>query len=282
MVTGANGQLGNEFRALAAKNPSIDFIFTDRELLSIHDSESIDSFFATNKLTHCINCAAYTAVDKAEEEVELAFSINATAVKLLAKACSAHDVMLVHFSTDYVFDGNASKPYKETDETNPVNLYGESKLEGERLALQHNENTCIIRTSWVYSSFGKNFVRTMVRLMKEKESLGVVADQVGSPTYAADLALIVLEMITKKVNVTPGIFHYCNAGIISWFQFATAIKEATQSSCNINPIQTNEYPTPAKRPAYSALDTNKIQSALGITIPNWKDSLYRCIDLMKD
>ncbi len=281
LVTGSNGQLGSEFKALASKHPAIKFLFTDRELLAIDDGDAIDSFFEVNKITHCINCAAYTAVDKAEKEADLTFLINATAVQNLAMACSAHNVQLVHFSTDYVFDGAGIVPYTETDKTDPINLYAQSKLEGEKLALQHNEDTLIIRTSWVYSSFGKNFVKTMMRLMRDKESIGVVADQFGSPTYAADLAQAVLEIITQHVNAKPGIYHYCNEGVISWYQFATAIKELTQSSCIVNSIQTHEYPTPAKRPSYSALDTTKIQKVFDIKIPHWKVSLKTCLEMMK-
>lgn len=277
LVTGSNGQLGSEFRALARSYPAIQFLFTDRELLSIHDSHAIDAYFLENHITHCINCAAYTTVDKAEDEVQLAFLINATAVKHLAIACNAHNVVLVHFSTDYVFKGEATMPYTEADIPFPVNMYGESKLEGEKLALQHNEKTLVFRTSWLYSSFGKNFVKTMLRLMKENESIGVVDDQVGSPTYAADLADMVLKIISQHANTTPGIYHYCNQGIISWFEFANAIKEIVQSPCIVNPIHTTDYPTKAKRPAYSALDTSKIQLTFGIDIPHWKVSLEVCI-----
>lgn len=281
LITGSGGQLGSEIRSLAPQFPAIEFTFTNRHQLKIDDSESIESYFAKNKFTHCINCAAYTAVDKAEEEAEKAFLLNSSAVKNIALACSASNVTLVHISTDYVFDGKAIDPYKEIDQTNPVNLYGASKLEGERLALLNNENTIIIRTSWLYSVYGKNFVKTMMRLMNEKESIGVVADQVGCPTHARDLAAAVLKIITEHQLPAPGIYHYCNRGVISWFQFATAIKEIIQSPCQVKAIRTDEYPTPAKRPFYSAFDTSKIQAVFGIVIPDWKDSLKECISLTK-
>lgn len=281
MVTGAGGQLGSEIRNLAPQFPLIDFIFADRTQLAIEELESLESYFLNHQFTHCINCAAYTAVDKAEEESAKAFLINSTGVKNLALACHSNGITLIHISTDYVFDGKADTPYKEVDETDPVNLYGASKLDGEQQALQHNQNTIIIRTSWLYSVYGKNFVKTMIRLMKERERIGVVADQVGSPTHARDLATAILKIITDRERPTPGIYHYCNQGVISWYQFAVSIKEMIKSMCVVDAIQTQEYPTPAKRPTYSAFDTTKIQAEFGIVIPDWETSLRDCIALMK-
>ncbi len=279
LVTGANGQLGMEFREIAFGFPAFEFVFVSRDELAIDNPEALQLFFDNNRIDYCINCAAYTAVDKAEAEQETAMSINAIAVGALADYCKQQNAVFIHFSTDYVFNGNAAAPYKPEDKTDPVNFYGQTKLKGEELALQSNPQSIIIRTSWVYSSFGKNFVKTMLRLMAEKDAIGVVSDQVGCPTYAADLARAVMEIIHSG-NLAAGIYHYCNEGIISWFDLATAIKEIADSSCIVNPIQTKDYPTPAKRPAYSALDTQKIASVYDLAIPQWRESLERCIKLM--
>lgn len=279
LVTGANGQLGMEFREIAFGFPAFEFVFVSRDELAIDNTEALQLFFANNKIDYCINCAAYTAVDKAESEQEMAIAINATAVGELAAFCKQQEALLIHFSTDYVFNGNASTPYLPEDKTDPVNFYGQTKLKGEELALQNNDQSIVIRTSWVYSSFGKNFVKTMLRLMAEKESIGVVSDQVGCPTYAADLASAVMDILHSG-NIQPGIYHYCNEGIISWFDFATAIKAIADSSCVVNPIETKDYPTPAKRPAYSALDTQKTRLVYSIKIPHWRESLERCMKLL--
>jgi dTDP-4-dehydrorhamnose reductase len=281
LVTGANGQLGRELRQLTSRYPHFEFVFADRTELSIENEFKVEAYFNTLKPFACINCAAYTAVDKAESEKEQAYMVNALAVEFLASACFKNEVLFVHISTDYVFDGASSIPYKETDETNPINYYGLTKLQGEELALQSNPSTLIIRTSWVYSEFGNNFVKTMVRLMNEKESLNVVNDQIGSPTYAADLADAIMKMVSmvnKESRVRHGIYHYSNEGAISWYEFATAIKELTGSHCKVNPIPTSQYPTPAKRPHYSLLDKSKIKSTFRLQIPNWKDSLTKCIE----
>lgn len=276
LVTGANGQLGMEFREISFGYPAYKFLFVSRDELAIDNKEALHHFFQYNKIDYCINCAAYTAVDKAESEQQIALAINATAVGELAKLCEAQGAPFFHFSTDYVFNGEAVSPYQPGDETDPVNFYGETKLKGEQAAIQNNKESIVIRTSWVYSSFGKNFVKTMLRLMAEKESIGVVSDQVGCPTYAADLAKAVMEIIVSG-NTRPGIYHYCNEGIISWYDLATAIKEVSGSNCIVNPITTKDYPTPAKRPSYSALDTQTIRSVFGINIPHWKESLERCM-----
>lgn len=282
LVTGANGQLGNEFRVLTPAFPEYDFLFVTKEALDISDAAAIEKYFADHTIDHCINCAAYTAVDKAEAEAATAFLINAEAVANLAKACKADNTQLIHISTDYVFDGTADQPYKETDPTNPVSVYGRSKLKGEELATQHCPSTIIIRTAWVYSSFKNNFVKTMLRLMKEKDSLNVVSDQVGCPTYAADLALALMQVIDSgKSSVNSGIYHFSNAGITNWYEFAIAIKKLSGSDCIVNAITTDQYPTAAMRPAYSVLDTTKIKKTFGVSIPKWEDSLERCLALLK-
>ena len=279
LVTGANGQLGSEFREIAFGYPAYNFVFAGRDELPIDNPDALKLFFADNDIDHCINCAAYTAVDKAETEKEPAIAINATAVGSLAACCKAQGASFIHFSTDYVFNGEANTPYPPSADTDPVNFYGQTKLQGEILAQENNEQAVVIRTSWVYSSFGKNFVKTMLRLMAEKDSINVVADQVGCPTYAADLAKAVMAIISSN-DIKAGTYHYSNEGIISWYDFAVAIKEISGSSCMVNPIPTKDYPTPAKRPAYSALDTNKIQTTYAISIPHWRESLERCIKLM--
>ena len=279
LVTGANGQLGMEFRELQKEFPLFRFLFASKDELSITDSTSIRSYFSQHAIDHCINCAAYTAVDKAETEKDIALQVNAAAVGNLAAVCKEYKTTFIHFSTDYVFNGTATEPYKPTDSTDPVNFYGQTKLEGEEFALTNNSDSIIIRTSWVYSSFGKNFVKTMLRLMAEKESIGVVADQYGCPTYAADLAHAVMQIISHD-KIQPGIYHYCNTGIINWHQFATAVKEISNSSCMVNPIATSDYPTPASRPAYSALDNGLIAATFDLRIPGWRESLEQCIHLI--
>lgn len=283
LITGANGQLGKEFRALAALLPQYNFLFTGREELAIENAVAIQKYFSDHSIHFCVNCAAYTAVDKAETDKETAFLINATAVGNLAAICKIFKTQLIHISTDYVFDGTAQQAYKETDATNPIGVYGQSKLKGEVLALQNNPSAIIIRTSWVFSSFGNNFVKTMLRLMKERDSINVVDDQLGCPTYAADLATCIMEIIKKYsiLNVQGSIFNYCNEGVINWYQFALAIKELSGSTCVVNPIPSSQYPTPAKRPQYSVLDTGLIKNIFGITIPEWKESLRKCLELMR-
>ena len=282
LVTGANGQLGHEFDVLIALYPNYNFLFVGKDDLPIDDFDLVKNYFTNNAINYCINCAAYTAVDKAETESETAFLINATAVANLATICEQFKVQLIHISTDYVFDGTARQPYKETAATNPVSIYGQSKLKGEELVLQNYPAAIIIRTSWVYSSFKNNFVKTMLRLMKDRESISVVNDQFGCPTYAADLANAIMIIIgnCSTTNYQLQIFNYCNQGVISWYQFALAIKELTNSNCKINPIPTAQYPTLAKRPQYSVLDTFKIKDSYKITIPHWKDSLRKCLELI--
>ena len=280
LVTGSNGQLGKELKQLEASFPQFDFIFLSREDLPIHHFELVRNFFKGYHPQYLINCAAYTAVDKAESEKELAFQINAESVGVLAAVCKEYQTHFIHISTDYVFDGTATTPYTEDSPVNPQSVYGASKLKGEKEALQFNPEAVIIRTSWVYSEFGKNFVKTMLKLMSEKEELNVVSDQVGSPTYAADLAEAILKIISSG-KWHPGIYHYSNEGVISWYDFAVAIKELSGSNCSVKPIPTSRYPTPAKRPAYSVLDKTKIQAVFGLRLKDWKSSLATCISLIK-
>lgn len=277
LVTGANGQLGSEIRVLAVDFPNWEFVFTDFEELSITNEKAVLAFFDAHRPDICINCAAYTAVDKAEDANEQALveAVNAEAVGFLAAACKQYASKLIHISTDYVFDGSAVTPYLETDPPHPASVYGATKLKGEQLALQTTD-ALIIRTAWVYSSFGKNFVKTMMRLMQEKPTVNVVDDQRGSPTYAADLAAVILKIIASE-KWAPGIYHYTNEGAISWFDFALAIKEIKGYSTRVQPIPTTGYPTPAQRPAYSVLDKEKIKKTYGIVIPDWRDSLKICI-----
>ncbi len=284
LVTGANGQLGREIQALSVFFPQFEFVFPGRELLSIDNTEQVQAYFKNVLPAFCINCAAYTAVDKAETDKEMAMLINGTAVGTLAAVCKAYKTRLIHISTDYVFDGTASVPYKEDDATKPVNYYGASKREGEVLCLKNDSESIIIRTSWVYSVYGNNFVKTMMRLMKERESLNVVSDQVGSPTYAADLAKAILTIIAENAESgkwKAGIYHYSNAGVISWYDFAATIKRLTESNCAVNPIPTSSYPTPAKRPSYSVMSKEKIKSVYNIEPPGWESSLVKCLNLLK-
>lgn len=278
LVTGASGQLGMEFRDLEKQYPAFNFLFTSKEDLAIDSIQDVKKYFRDHRALCCINCAAYTAVDKAEAEKDIALDINANAVGNLARVCKEYGTQLFHFSTDYVFDGRSGIPYMEEHPTNPVNFYGQTKLEGEKQAMLNDPGAIIIRTSWVYSRHGKNFVKTMMRLLAEKETISVVADQVGSPTYAADLAAAVMQIIGGG-KFTPGIFHYSNEGIISWHGFASAIKEITGSGCIIQAINTKDYPTPAARPAYSAFNTRKIVETYGLALKPWRDSLETCISV---
>jgi dTDP-4-dehydrorhamnose reductase len=280
LITGANGQLGQEFKSLADSFPQFQFLFTGRDQLTLENDISIINFFRQHSVDYCINCAAYTAVDKAETEYEKAYQVNALGVSVLAAQCEKHKVKLIHISTDYVFNGQSPNPYKESDVTDPVNKYGQSKLAGEQFCLQQNPSAIIIRTAWVYSEFGNNFVKTMLRLMKDRDSINVVNDQVGAPTYAADLANGIMKIIAAG-KWEAGIYHYSNLGKISWFDFAVAIQELSGLACKVNPIPSASYPTPAKRPSFSLLDTNKIREQFGIGIPDWKPSLEQCLKQLK-
>ena len=284
LVTGSGGQLGMELWKISEQYPVYNFLFTNRETLAIDNVNAVNNFFDQQQIDYCINCAAYTAVDKAEKEKEKAYLINADAAGNLASVCKAHQTQFIHISTDYVFDGEASVPYTEDDKISPQNIYGASKLRGEELVLNNNPSSIIIRTSWVYSFFGNNFVKTMLRLLAEKESINVVSDQYGSPTYAADLASVIMTIIYKSSSeiIDTGIFNFCNAGVITWFDFAVAIKDYIKSDCKVIPIPTTQYPTPAKRPHYSVLNTEKIKNTFNLHIPNWKTSLHECLSLLTE
>ena len=280
LVTGSNGQLGSEIKELS-KNYSYNFFFTDRNNIDITSKDNIKAFCQTNNINVIINCAAYTAVDKAESDVENADLVNRKAVKKLALVSEELNIKLIHISTDYVFDGKNFKPYCEEFQTNPQGVYGKTKLDGENEMRDINpKNSIIIRTSWVYSSFGNNFVKTMLRLGKEKKELGVIFDQVGTPTYARDLALTILDIIPQINNDKVEIYNYSNEGVLSWYDFAKEIMKMAKLNCKINPIETFEYPTPAKRPHYSLLNKSKMKSAFNIEIPYWKDSLDECLKIM--
>lgn len=279
LVTGKNGQLGWELSQLAVAYDAFDFVFLGRAELDLSDSLSIQTCIEKYRPAYFINCAAYTAVDKAETEQAMAYQVNAAATSAMADACRKQNATFITISTDYVFNGNGTQPYTVDDPTDPVNYYGFSKQAGEQLALTNNPATIIIRTSWVYSSHGNNFVKTMMRLMKERESLNVVADQTGSPTYAHDLAVAIIQIIQQLEagNKHYGIFHFSNAGITNWCEFAKAIREEAKLSCIINGITTAEYPTPAKRPGYSVMDTSKITKTYGVVMRDWQAALHACI-----
>lgn len=281
LVTGANGQLGQSINSLIAEYSDIEFTFVTRQDLDLSQLSSIDKYFQGKSFDVIVNCAAHTAVDKAEEESELADKINHLAVKNLAEICKKKDICLVHISTDYVFNGENFKPYVETDVTDPQSVYGKTKLDGENALQNINPNGIIIRTSWVYSEFGNNFVKTMLRLGKERDSLNVIFDQIGSPTYASDLAKAILEIIStsgfEKLLVNSSIYHFSNEGVASWYDFAKAIFELSKTSCELHPIETKDYPTPAKRPHYSLLNKAKIKKDFDVSIPYWEDSLKTCL-----
>ncbi|GGD40719.1 NAD(P)-dependent oxidoreductase [Malaciobacter pacificus] len=277
LVTGSNGQLGSELKELSS-NYEYNFFFTTRDDIDITDKENIKSFCEKNSINVIINCAAYTAVDKAEDDIENADKINHKAVKKLAKISKEKNIKLIHISTDYVFDGRNFKPYCEEYQTNPQGVYGKTKLDGETEMININPlNSIIVRTSWVYSFYGNNFVKTMLRLGKEKESLGVIFDQVGSPTYAAHLAYTILEILPKIENSKVEIYNYSNEGVLSWYDFAKEIMKMAKIDCKINPIETYQYPTPAIRPHYSLLNKAKIKKEFDIEVPYWKDGLDDCL-----
>ena len=276
LITGANGQLGNEMRVLSAENPEYVYFFTDVAELDICNEQAILDFVKANQINVIVNCAAYTAVDKAEENVELCTKLNADAVGYLAKAAEACGAEFIQISTDYVFDGTAHVPYKETDETCPNSVYGTTKLLGEQNALTFCSRSMVIRTAWLYSTFGNNFVKTMIRLVKDRDMLGVIFDQVGTPTYARDLARVIFAAIRQ--GVISGVYHFSNEGVCSWYDFAKAIHRlAGITDCKVKPLHTSEYPTKASRPHYSVLDKTKIKTTYSIEIPYWMDSLESCI-----
>jgi dTDP-4-dehydrorhamnose reductase len=277
LVTGCLGQLGSEIMELT-KDSSDSYIYTDKNELDITKIDEIEMLISLKKIDTIINCAAYTAVDKAETDQEIAHLINAKSTQNLAQIAKQYNCKLVHVSTDYVFDGTNHKPYVETDSTNPNGLYGATKLDGEKMMQEINPaNSIIIRTSWVYSSHGVNFVKTMLKLGKERDNLTVIYDQVGTPTYAKDLAQVILDIIPQLDNQDVEIYHYSNEGVLSWYDFAKEIMKMAKLECNIAPIETKDYPTPAKRPHYSLLNKAKIKNRYNISIPYWKDSLNECL-----
>lgn len=279
LVTGANGQLGWELGQLVNSYPAFKFVFVDRSQLDLAFPDTFEKMIHAIKPDCIVNTAAYTAVDKSETEKELAYTVNATAVQELARISKVLAIPFITYSTDYVFDGEANQPYQSSTKMDPVNYYGSTKAAGETLAMEANEHTIVIRTSWVFSSHGNNFVKTMMRLMKERESLNIVADQKGRPTYAKDLAIATMKMIEalhagKTMN---GVYHYANTGETTWFDFAAKIKAIAGLTCALNPIETKDFPTPAKRPAYSVLGTSRIEEALSLSIPHWEDALANCM-----
>lgn len=276
LVTGCNGQLGNEIQLLEKGNGKHVFCNTDVNELDITDENAINAFVDANNIDGIINCAAYTAVDKAESNEALCHTLNATAPGYLAAAMGKRGGWMVQVSTDYVFDGTKHTPYSETDPTCPDSVYGRTKLEGEQLVRQHCERAMIVRTAWLYSIFGNNFVKTMIRLGKEKTELGVIFDQIGTPTYARDLAVAIMTAVEK--GIIPGTYHFSNEGVTSWYDFTKAIHHiAGISGCHVRPIHTEEYPTPARRPHYSVLDKTKIKATYNIEVPYWEESLAECI-----
>lgn len=278
LITGATGQVGSELKILSTAYPQYDFTFSDRTMLDLGNLCKMEDFFDGTRYDTIINCAAYTAVDKAESESELADAINHRFVSMLAKIAKRDNTKLIHISTDYVFDGKSHRPYIESDPADPQGVYGKSKCDGEQAILSVSPANCIIiRTSWVYSTFGSNFVKTMLRLGQERESLGVIYDQIGTPTYARDLAAAILEIVPQIDNEAPEIYHYSNEGVASWYDFAKAIFDLGGVQCIVNPITTDQYPTPAVRPHYSLLNKAKIKNDFNIVIPYWKDSLKQCL-----
>ena len=283
LVTGSNGQLGNEIRCLSQNYPDYNFIYTDIEELNITDYQQIDQFFKINNIQYIINCAAYTAVDKAEQDTDLARYINANAVKYLSQIARKNHACMIHISTDYVFDGKHYKPYTEMDPICPTSAYGKTKAEGENEVRNHAEKGIIIRTSWLYSSFGHNFIKTILKYGKERGKLNVVFDQIGTPTYAADLAKVILDILPQLVSKTSiDTYHFSNEGVSSWYDFAKEIVALSGFECIIHPIRTEDYPLPAPRPYYSVLDKAKIKKEFNIDIPYWKDSLEKCLQLINE
>lgn len=278
LITGSKGQLGLELESLGHQFPNLNLFCTDKFSLNILNFEETEQYVLKNKIDVMVNCAAYTDVNKAEDEFEMADEVNHIAVRNLGLIAKKHQIKLIHISTDYVFDGNSEIPYKETDATNPQNAYGVTKLNGEKALLEINpKNSLIIRTSWLYSEFGNNFVKSMLKLGIEKESITVVSDQIGSPTYAKDLAMAILQIIPAINSEDLQIYHYANKGQCSWFDFASAIMKIAQQNCEILPIPSSAFKTKAKRPKYSLLNTDKIQHTFNLEIPNWEDALRECV-----
>ena len=285
LVTGSKGQLGSEIKELHNKYKNIECLFRDLPELDISDTDSLNSFIKDENINAVINCAAYTAVDNAEENIKLAERVNSIGVSNLVKALEKVNGKLIHISTDYVFDGNNSKPYTESDPVCPIGVYGETKRAGEMEVLNSNLDSLVIRTSWLYSSFGNNFTKTMLRLGNEKESINVICDQIGTPTYAKNLAKTCLEIFSgkysSKISEKGNLYHYSDGGVASWYDFAISIMDLAGLNCEVKPIQTKDYPTLAKRPHYSVLNKEKIKTDFNIDIPYWKEALRECIIKLK-
>ncbi len=283
LVIGSNGQLGSEIKELSFEYDKIEFIFKDLPDLNICNAELINTFITEKKINVVINCAAYTAVDKAEENFEIAEKVNSLGVQNLVYALEIVNGKLIHISTDYVFDGSNSEPYKESDLVSPIGIYGITKRDGELFVINSPIDSIIIRTSWLYSSFGNNFVKTMLRLGNEKNSLSVISDQIGTPTYARDLAKTCLDIlsIADPISKNGKVYHYSNEGVASWYDFAISIMELGGLNCKVKPIQTKDYPTLAKRPQYSLLNKIKIKEDFKIDIPHWRDSLKKCLNKLE-
>ncbi len=285
LITGANGQLGSEIRELATNYVKLDLIFKDLPELDICNFNKLQKFIIDKKISAVINCAAYTLVDKAEQNIEIAKNVNSNGVLNLVNALKSVDGKLIHISTDYVFNGNHFLPYEESDSVDPIGVYGKTKREGELAVINSTLDAIVIRTSWLYSSHGNNFVKKMISLGKQKDELGVIYDQIGTPTYARDLAKTCLEILYKKtqtnISMYGNLYHYSNEGIASWYDFAISVMEFSNSKCKVNPIQTKDYSTLAKRPQYSVLNKKKIKADFNIRIPYWRDSLKDCIEKIK-
>jgi dTDP-4-dehydrorhamnose reductase len=282
LVTGANGQLGSEMRVASANYPQHEFDFTDYQELNICDADAVERYFAENSFDFIVNCAAYTAVDNAETDEANARKLNRDAVGVLAEAAQRHNVKMIHVSTDYVFDGNGHQPYNENDAISPNTVYGKTKAEGEQVLQKIlPDSSVIIRTAWLYSSFGKNFVKTMMKLCSERDRLTVVFDQIGSPTYAADLAEAIMKVVSSEKFV-PGVYHFSNEGVCSWYDFTRAICMVSGiAECDVQPIESKDYPAKTPRPFYSVLNKRKIKETYGVKVPYWYDSLVRCVKLLK-
>jgi len=282
LITGSNGQLGSEIRELAANYKKLDFIFKDLPELDIYNIDALEKFIINHKINAVINCAAYTAVDMAEDNVEIAKKVNSIGVSNLINILEKVDGKLIHISTDYVFNGDHFMPYNESDSVSPIGVYGETKREGELAVINSVLDAIVIRTSWLYSSYGNNFVKTILRLAKQKEELSVIFDQIGTPTYARDLAKTCLEILCGGISVNisenGNLYHYSNEGVASWYDFAISIMKIGGKNCKVKPIQTKDYPTLAKRPQYSVLNKSKIKTDFKIEIPHWRDSLKDCIE----
>ncbi|MBP1637453.1 MAG: dTDP-4-dehydrorhamnose reductase [Bacteroidetes bacterium] len=281
LITGSNGQLGNEIRVASGHYSQFQYFFTDVQELDICDKIAIRNFIAENKIDAIVNCAAYTSVDKAEDDVAMCYKINREAVKNLAEATCEFNLKIIHVSTDYVFDGNSNIPYTEDMSVNPTTVYGKSKLEGDTELMQICPDAIIIRTSWLYSSFGNNFVKTMLRLGREKDHLNVIFDQIGTPTYAADLADTILKIIASG-NLVAGIYHFSDEGVCSWYDFTRSIHRLAGIKCNVHPIESKDYPVRTPRPHYSVLNKRKIKKTFSIIIPHWEESLEKCIKLLAE